>query len=196
MDKYSYLGNSDPSLIDDLYKKYLEDDSSVDVSWQKFFEGFEFARKNYSELSEGAQVPEQVRKEFAVLNLINLYRSSGHLFTNTNPVRERRKYYPSLDEIELIGLTQADMETVFHAGSEIGLGAAKLSDIIAFLKQTYCQSIGVEYTHIRNQKVVKWLQDKMESTRNMPNFTAEQKREILQDISKAVVFENFLQTKF
>ncbi len=196
MDKYSYLGNSDPSLIDDLYKKYLQDSSSIDESWQKFFEGFEFARKNYSDLSEGGQVPEQVRKEFAVINLINLYRSSGHLFTNTNPVRERRKYYPSLDEIELLGLTQADMDIVFAAGSEIGLGAAKLSDIIAFLKQTYCQSIGVEYTHIRNQKVVKWLQDKMESTRNQPSFTAEQKREILQDISKAVVFENFLQTKF
>jgi len=195
MDKYSYLGNSDPSLIDDLYKKYLEDNSSVDLSWQKFFEGFEFARKNYSDLA-GNQVPENVQKEFAVLNLINLYRSSGHLFTNTNPVRERRKYHPTLDEIELIGLAQSDMDTVFHAGSEIGLGAAKLSDIIAFLKQTYCQSIGVEYTHIRNQKVVKWLQDKMESTRNQPNFTAEQKREILQDISKAVVFENFLQTKF
>src|SRR6201998_3843022 len=104
MDKYTYLGNSDPAQIEDLYKKYLEDNSSVDGSWSKFFEGFEFARKNYSDLSEGEQVPEQVRKEFAVINLINLYRSSGHLFTKTNPVRERRKYYPSLDEIELIGL--------------------------------------------------------------------------------------------
>jgi len=196
MDKHSYLSNSDPGTIDDLYKNYLQDNSSVDTSWQKFFEGFEFARKNYSDLSGTEQVPEQVRKEFAVLNLINLYRSSGHLFTKTNPVRERRKYYPSLDEIELIGLAQSDMDTVFQAGHEIGLGASKLSDIITFLKQTYCQSIGVEYTHIRNQKVVKWLQDKMESTRNQPNFTAEQKREILQDISKAVVFENFLHTKF
>src|ERR1700739_518011 len=196
MDKHSYLSNSDPATIDDLYQEYLKDNSSVDSSWQKFFEGFEFARKSYSDLSANDQIPEQVRKEFAVLNLINLYRSSGHLFTKTNPVRERRKYYPSLDEIELIGLSQADMDTVFHAGSEVGLGAAKLSDIIAFLKQTYCQSIGVEYTHIRNQKLVKWLQDKMESTRNIPNFTAEQKREILQDISKAVVFENFLHTKF
>ncbi|HTA82118.1 MAG TPA: 2-oxoglutarate dehydrogenase E1 component [Bacteroidia bacterium] len=196
MDKHSYLSNSDPGTIDDLYKNYLQDNSSVDTSWQKFFEGFEFARKNYSDLSGTEQVPEQVRKEFAVLNLINLYRSSGHLFTKTNPVRERRKYYPSLDEIEIIGLAQSDMDTVFQAGHEIGLGASKLSDIITFLKQTYCQSIGVEYTHIRNQKVVKWLQDKMESTRNQPSFTAEQKREILQDISKAVVFENFLHTKF
>jgi 2-oxoglutarate dehydrogenase E1 component len=196
MDKHSYLSSSDPSAIDYLYKKYLQDSSSVDASWKEFFEGFDFARKNYSDLSGNEQVPEQVRKEFAVLNLINLYRSSGHLFTHTNPVRERRKYYPTLDEIELIGLSQSDMDTVFHAGSEIGLGSCKLSDIIAFLKQTYCQSIGVEYTHIRNQKVVKWLQDRMESTRNTPNFNAEQKRQILQEISKAVVFENFLHTKF
>src|SRR6185312_12762665 len=196
MDKHSYLSSSDPAAIDNLYQQYQKDNTSVDGSWQKFFEGFEFARKNFADLSANEQVPDQVRKEFAVLNLINLYRSSGHLFTKTNPVRERRKYYPTLDEIELIGLSQADMDTVFHAGSEIGLGSSKLSDIIAFLKQTYCQSIGVEYTHIRNQQVVKWLQDRMESTRNTPNFNAEQKKQILQEISKAVVFENFLHTKF
>jgi 2-oxoglutarate dehydrogenase E1 component len=196
MEKQTYIGNSDPAAIDDLYKKYLDGDATIDPSWQKFFEGFEFARKNYTASAGNEQVPEQVKKEFAVLNLINLYRSSGHLFTKTNPVRERRKYYPTLDEIELIGLTKEDMDTQFHAGVEIGLGTAKLKDIIAFLKQTYCQSIGVEYTHIRNQKVVKWLQDKMESTRNTPDFSTEQKKRILQEISKAVVFENFLHTKF
>ncbi|HXB10406.1 MAG TPA: 2-oxoglutarate dehydrogenase E1 component [Bacteroidia bacterium] len=195
MDKQSYLSNSDPVYIDDLYKKYLQDNSSVEDTWAKFFEGFEFARKSYSD-AVGGEVPEQVRKEFSVLNLINLYRSSGHLFTNTNPVRERRKYYPTLDEIELIGLSEDDLNTVFNAGVEVGLGPAKLSDIIELLKQTYCQSIGVEYTHIRNQKVVKWLQEKMESTRNTPNFSTEQKKRILGEISKAVVFESFLHTKF
>jgi 2-oxoglutarate dehydrogenase E1 component len=196
MEKQSYLSNSDPGVIDDLYKKYLQGDDTLDSSWQKFFEGFEFARKNYSEAAANEQVPEQVRKEFSVLNLINLYRSSGHLFTHTNPVRERRKYHPSLDEIELIGLSQSDMDTVFHAGEEVVLGSAKLKDIVAMLKQTYCQSIGVEYTHIRNQKVVKWIQDRMESTRNTPNFNIAQKKRILEEISKAVVFENFLHTKF
>src|ERR1700722_17538560 len=195
MDKQSYLSNSDPVYIDDLYKKYLQDNSSVEDTWAKFFEGFEFARKSYSD-AVGGEVPEQVRKEFSVLNLINLYRSSGHLFTNTNPVRERRKYYPTLDEIELLGLAQEDLNTVFNAGVEVGLGPTKLSDIIALLKQTYCQSIGVEYTHVRNQKVVKWLQERMESTRNTPNFTTEQKKRILGEISKAVVFESFLHTKF
>lgn len=195
MEKHTYISSSEVTVIDDLYQKYLNNQNGLDEGWKKFFEGFEFARKNYEEyISTGA--PENVRKEFAVINLINLYRATGHLFTNTNPVRERRKYSPSLDEIELIGLSQSDMETVFHAGTEIGLGDAKLRDIIAFLKQTYCQSIGVEYRYIRNTEITKWLQEKMESSRNTPNFSKEEKIEILNSVNKAVIFENFLHTKF
>ncbi len=195
MEKQTYISSSEISAVDDLYQQYLKSNSSVETDWQKFFEGFEFARKNFQEMSDSG-VPENVKKEFCVLNLINLYRAVGHLFTHTNPVRERRKYSPSLDEIELIGLAQSDMGTVFHAGSEIGLGDAKLSDIIAFLKQTYCGSIGVEYRYIRNAEIVKWLQAKMEPVRNTPDFSKEEKIGILNEISKAVIFENFLHTKF
>ncbi len=195
MEKQTYIANSDISVIDDLYQKYLSNGNDLDDGWKKFFEGFEFARKNFQDtVSSG--VPENVRKEFCVINLINLYRAVGHLFTHTNPVRVRRKYSPSLDEIELIGLSQSDMDTVFHAGSEIGLGDAKLRDIISFLKETYCRSIGVEYRYIRHAEIVKWLQGKMESSRNTPTFSKEEKIEILNDISKAVIFENFLHTKF
>ncbi len=199
MEKQTYLSGSEISAIDELYQRYLSDGNDLDAGWKKFFEGFEFARKNFA---EGA-VPEntgfaggQVNKEFAVLNLINLYRAVGHLFTRTNPVRERRKYAPSLDEIELIGLAQTDMYTVFQAGSEIGLGPATLKEIIAVLKQTYCGSIGVEYRYIRSAEITKWLQEKMEPQRNTPGFSKEEKIDILNNISKAVVFENFLHTKF
>jgi 2-oxoglutarate dehydrogenase E1 component len=202
MEKQTYLSSSEISAIDDLYQQYLKSNSSVETDWQKFFEGFEFARKNYQDQAE-AGVPEnaclpdrQVRKEFCVLNLINLYRSVGHLFTHTNPVRERRKYSPSLDEIELIGLAQSDMDTVFQAGNEIGIGPAPLKEIIVVLKQIYCRSIGVEYRYIRNAEIVKWLQAKMEPNRNAPAFSKEEKIGILNDISKAVIFENFLHTKF
>src|ERR1051325_5167376 len=111
MEKTSFLGNGDVSAVEDLYNSWLQNNNSIDQEWQRFFEGFEFARKNFED-AQTAGVPENVNKEFAVINLINLYRSTGHLFTKTNPVRERRKYHPTLDEIELIGLSQNDMETV------------------------------------------------------------------------------------
>lgn len=202
MEKQTYISASEISAVDELYQKYLSNGNDLDIGWKKFFEGFEFARKNFSESSEGgvpenARLPDgQVKKEFAVLNLINLYRAVGHLFTHTNPVRERRKYSPSLDEIERIGLAQTDMGTVFQAGAEIGLGPAPLKEIIAVLKQTYCGSIGVEYRYIRSAEITKWLQTRMEPQRNTPGFSKEEKKDILDNISKAVVFENFLHTKF
>ena len=195
MEKQTYVAGSEISAIDDLYQQYKNNGNNLDEGWKKFFEGFEFARKNYEDAT-AAGIPENVRKEFSVINLINLYRSAGHLFTHTNPVRERRKYTPTLDEIEPLGLSQTDMEVVFQAGNEIGIGAATLKDIIAFLKQTYCRSIGVEYRYIRNAKITRWLQERMESCRNTPSFFKEEKIEILNDISKAVIFENFLHTKF
>ncbi len=85
---------------------------------------------------------------------------------------------------------------MFAAGNEVGLGPAKLRDIIALLDQTYCQSIGVEFRYIRNPEKVKWLQQRMEGTRNTPDFTIDQKKEILEKLNEAVVFEKFLGKKF
>jgi 2-oxoglutarate dehydrogenase E1 component len=192
MDKYSYLSNADTSSIEDLFQQYLKDKNSVDFGWQKFFEGFEFSRANFE---EGGEIPQNVKKEFDVVNLINGYRSRGHLFTRTNPVRERRHYSPTLD-IENFNLSQADLETVFQAGSQIGIGPAKLKDIIAHLDQTYCQSIGAEYMYIRTPEVIQWLQEKMEKSKNTPSFSAFEKVKILHKLTQAVIFENFLHTKF
>src|SRR6218665_1186129 len=192
MDKFSYLGNGDVVAIESLFQQYLNDNNSVESDWRQFFAGFEFARKNYEDSGE---IPQNVKKEFDVLSLVNAYRTRGHLFTQTNPVRERRKYTPTLD-IENFGLTSADLETVFQAGTQIGIGAAKLKDIVAHLEQTYCQSIGAEYMYIRNPEIIKWLQDKMETGKNMPKFSIDEKKTILNKLNQAVVFENFLHTKF
>ncbi len=192
MEQFSYLGNGDVTSIESIYEQYLKDSSSVDEGWKKFFEGFEFGRKNFE---EGEAIPQNVKKEFNVINLINGYRSRGHLFTHTNPVRERRQYTPTLD-LENFGLEQKDLEIVFHAGTQIGLGPAKLKDIIANLTQTYCQSIGAEYMYIRTPDVVQWLQDKMESSKNTPGYSILEKMVILDKLSQAVFFENFLHTKF
>jgi 2-oxoglutarate dehydrogenase E1 component len=195
MDKFSYVGNAHGAVIDDLYSQYLKSPGTLEPGWKQFFEGFEFARTNFEGEATASSIPENVRKEFNVINLINSYRTSGHLFTKTNPVRERRKYTPTLDKGNF-NLTDADLDQVFHAGSEIGLGPAKLRDIIAHLDLTYCQSIGAEYRYIRHPEIVNWLQTKMESAKNTPNFSIEEKKQILENLNKAVAFENFLHTKF
>lgn len=193
MDKFSYVGTSDVSAIEGLYQQYLQDPNSVDITWRDFFKGFEFAQANFG--SSESVIPENVSKEFKVLNLIAGYRQRGHLFTKTNPVRQRRSYEPTLD-LANFGLTDADLETVFHAGNEIGIGAAKLKDIVAHLKKTYCESIGAEYMFMREPEVVKWLQERMEKNQNTPNFSNDEKRVILKKLTQAVAFENFLATKY
>ena len=116
MDKVSYVGNADGNAIDHLYKMYQQDPESVDIGWKKFFEGFDFAKTNFDEVesisSAASGGSEKFQKEFKVINLINSYRTRGHLFTKTNPVRERRKYAPTL-EISNFGLESWDLTCVF-----------------------------------------------------------------------------------
>lgn len=193
MDKFSYLGNSDVNAIEELFVQYQKDPNLVDKTWQDFFKGFEFGKMDYS--SSQGTIPENVSKEFKVISLITGYRQRGHLFTKTNPVRQRRTYQPTLD-LENFGLSEKDLDVVFQAGNEIGIGAAKLKDIIAHLEQTYCQSIGVEYLYVREPKVIKWLQERMEKNRNTPAFTKDEKKTILKKLTQAVVFESYLHTKF
>lgn len=191
MDKFSFLGNASADWIDEQYEKYRKDPDSIEKDWAYFFEGFDFAGKNYD---TDTQIPENVHKEFRVLNLIEDYRSRGHLFTDTNPVRERRKYTPTL-ELKNFDLADDDLDTVFQAGKEIGLGPAKLKDIVSHLEKTYCESIGIEYNYIRDPERVKWIRENIELD-NRPKFTKEEKRIIFIMLNRATSFEQFLQKKF
>ncbi len=197
MDQNTFLSNTDPAALDAIYQQYQQDPASVEAEWVRFFEGFDLARERFPVLPGGSSGGDgdKVRQEFKVLHLISGYRTRGHLFTHTNPVRDRRTYQPTL-ELKNFGLSDADLDTVFEAGNEIGLGPAKLRDIRSFLEDTYCKSIGVEYRYIRQPEKVKWLQERLESNRNTPTFTIEEKKEFLFKLNQAVVFEKFLGTKF
>ena len=190
-ENYSYLGNADTEAIDGLYQQYKKDPESVDFGWRKFFEGFDFQKTDYV---AGEAIPESTLREFKVLNLINAYRSRGHLFTKTNPVRTRRKYSPTLD-IENFGLAKSDLKTTFQAGEEIGIGPAALEKIIKHLELTYCQSIGIEYTYIREPNRLAWIRERIE-LKNRPTFSKELKLEILKKLNQASVFEQYIQKKF
>ena len=199
MDNFSFLNTAHASFFADLYDQYLQDPDSLEPSWKAFFQGYDFANSDFlqKELVEGVspQVPEKVLKEFRVINLINGYRTRGHLFTKTNPVRERRTYMPTL-ELENFDLSDSDLETVFNAGEIIGLGPQSLKVIIAHLEEIYCDSIGVEYMYIRKPIINKWIQNKLNVNNNHPNFSGSQKVKLLTKLIEAVSFENFLHTKF
>lgn len=197
MDRFSFLGSIHAQLIDDQYEHYLKNPDGIEPSWRAFFQGYDFAKVIYSEEDlEGAGVPEEVIKEFHVLNLIQGYRSRGHLFTKTNPVRMRRSYEPTLD-IENFGLNKDDLDTPFNAATELGLpGATKLREIISHLEAIYCQSTGVEYNYIRDPERRTWIKNWIHKDDNQPKLSIEEKKQILHKLNQAVSFESFLNTKF
>lgn len=198
MDKFSFLNTVHTEFIADLYDQYLENPDTVEPSWKSFFQGYDLANSDYSiegEQIEDVEIPKHVTKEFKVIELINGYRTRGHLFTKTNPVRNRRTYEPTLD-IANFGLSAEDLTTVFNAGSILGLEPISLQDIIFHLERMYCDSIGIEYMFIRNPEEIQWWQDKLNKNDNHPEYSAETKKYILSKLNQAVTFEQFLQTKY
>ena len=195
MDNYSFLNAAHTAHFSELYDQYLKEPDLVEPSWRAFFQGFDFGIDNGKLAEEIMEVPESVRKEFQVVKLIDAYRKSGHLFTKTNPVRDRRKYKPTL-AIENFGLTQADLNTTFNAGSIMGIAPTSLAQIIEHLKAIYCDSIGIEYMYIRDPKKVNWIQQRLNINNNHPQFNIDQKKHILHKLNQAVSFENFLHTKY
>jgi len=194
MDKYSYISNAHGSYIDELYTSYRNDPSSVDESWQKFFEGFEFSQQKFGDSDVTVDSKESL-KETKVRNYIHAWRQRGHLESNTNPVRKRkdRKALLSLSDY---GLSDADLDTEFEVGNTIGIGRATLRKIDEALKKIYKRTIGFEYTYIREPEILEWFRNKIEHESLHFNPSIEQKKQILKKINEAVVFENFLHTKY
>jgi 2-oxoglutarate dehydrogenase E1 component len=200
MDKYSFLNAAHTAYFADLYEQYTQNPDSVEPSWRAFFQGYDFGSETYGldgEIVQGVttQIPEHVQKEFQVVKLIDAYRTRGHLFTKTNPVRERRQYEPTL-AIENFGLSSSDLDATFSAGEILGIGKQSLKEIIRHLESIYCGSIGIEYMYIRNPERTQWIQNKLNINDNQPNFSNDQKKYILKKLNEAVSFENFLHTKY
>jgi 2-oxoglutarate dehydrogenase E1 component len=201
MDKYSYISNADVGYLDQLYQNYKKDPTSVDATWQKFFEGYDFSQERYGDKANGngapaASVADSLSiKETQVRNLIFQYRSFGHLKSKTNPVRERRNHNVNLDH-KSVGLTDADLDTEFDVAAEIGMQRSTLRKIIEKLNAVYLGPIGFEHNFIRNDEVRAWLYQKIEKEYYTYNPAQDEKKRILNKLNEAVVFENFLHTKF
>jgi len=187
-------GISKSALIE-LYERYKKDPLSLPDDWRYFFKGYSVAKATPSVALTEIVKPTQIDDEFKVVGLIQSYRERGHLFTHTNPVRKRRKYLPTLD-LEYYGLDESKLDTIFRAGNEVGIGDATLKDIISFLTQTYCGSVGAEFMFIRHKEKSNWLIKRMERDRNTPNYKSNEKIDFFHHLKKAVGFEKFIHNKF
>ena len=204
MKDFSFITHSHPSYVEGLYREFLADPAQIDPDLRKFFEGFDFA------VSTGARPVENglpagspsaaysegagLSKELGAYRLILGYRNKGHLIANTNPIRKRKDRGANLD-LGFFGLTEADMDTEFHAGNLIGLGTVKLKDILAHLQRCYASNVGIEFKYISDQKKVDFLTHAMEKEFLQP-ISLEKKKRVLEKLNEGVIFEKFLHTKY
>jgi 2-oxoglutarate dehydrogenase E1 component len=174
--------------IEAHYQRWRQDPNSVDPSWQNFFQGFELG---LGQPSEG-----ESRAQSGVVRLIYAYRDLGHFLAHLDPLSEPRSSYPLLDLSEF-GLTDADLDRVFDTSAFYGLpGRASLRDLLAALRETYCRTIGVEYMHIQDTRIRRWLRERMEPRHNRPTFDRPAKVRILKSLRYAEMFERFLDTRY
>ena len=166
MKDFSFLNNATPDFIDSMYTSYLKHPEQLDASWLAFFKGFDYSKQS-SAIPEPSQVNyDSLENEFKVYQLIQAFRSRGHLLSDTNPIRKRKDRNEQLD-LKDFGLGTPDLNVRFAAGKEINLPNATLSEILAALRSIYCSKIGFEFTYIESVERRNWFQQKIES--NIPS---------------------------
>ena len=205
----SFASVSNLQHLEDLYAKWQADPASVDHDWQTFFTGFDlgFARPAPAAAGDagtpgsgrpaGAEgTPGRVEQQRAD-GLIYAYRDIGHLTCNLDPLGlANTPDHPNL-RLEAYGLSDGDLDREYACDTIYGMGkSATLRAIVDHLKSTYCGNIAVEYQHIQDRDVRHWVRREVESGRNQPQLTKEEKRRILMKLNQAEMLENFIHTKF
>ncbi len=138
---------------------------------------------------------EQNKRAIAVMRLINMYRTRGHVLADLDPLSDEPGHSPELD-FEYYGLTLWDLDREFYCAGLGGYEKASLRDIIKLLRSTYCGKIGAEFMHLLDLDERKWLRERMESTTNTPVLSKEDKKQILHKLNQAMAFEQFLHKKY
>jgi 2-oxoglutarate dehydrogenase E1 component len=201
MKDFQYITSQHPQYVENLYKDFVQDPSSIDPDLRKFFEGFDFAISAGIKTQAGSteaisDTGESVdwAKEIAVYRLILGYRNKGHLIATTNPIRKRKDRGADLS-LGFYGLSDKDLESSFYAGNLIGLGKIKLKDLLAFLQKTYTSKVGIEFKYITDQRKIDFLTNGMEKDFHAP-LPLEKRKRILEKLNQGVIFEGFLHKKY
>jgi 2-oxoglutarate dehydrogenase E1 component len=211
-------GTNNLAFVEGLYSEYLRDPSSVTQDWQDYFsrivDGDRGRVTNFapnfpitSIFNPPVQLPESSRRAQAeveaqstnlqdrVDQLIRAYRICGHMIAQIDPLGLPRPNPVELDPAHY-GFTEADMDRRFSVQTVYSGGWLTLREIIERLKNTYCRTIGVEYMHIDDLQVRRWLQERMEETENRLQITRKEQLRILTRLTDAVTFEEFIRKKF
>ncbi len=199
--RIGHPGNT--AFLEELHEAWKTDPSSVDPTWRAFFEGFELGcqlrppTRSTPSTQNGGSSPEfgNVLPQARIYNLLFAYRALGHTLAHLDPLGLTPEENSDL-ALSTFRFTEADLDSVFDSGTLGGGGPRTLREIISFLKQTYCDHIGVEFMHIMNFAIRRWLRDRMERTRNQPSFSPAQQRRILEKIIAAESLERFLHTRY
>jgi 2-oxoglutarate dehydrogenase E1 component len=214
--KNSPFAGQNAAYVESLYEQYLQDPGSVGENWKSLFQNLPQVNgvsKDFSHAAIRSQFREQalkplararsgeadldlVRKQVRVLQLINAFRFHGHREAKLDPLGLKTADSIAELSLEYHQLSEADMNTVFETGSLVGPDRASLSEILAILRSTYCGSIGAEYMHILDTAEKRWIQDYIESAQGVPQFSTEEKKQLLYRLTAAEGLEHYLHIKY
>nr|MBP8150912.1 2-oxoglutarate dehydrogenase E1 component [Xylophilus sp.] len=218
----TYLFGGNAPYVEEMYENYLANPGSVPDNWRSYFDALQnVPATDGSNTKDVAHLPvvnafaerakagttkvvvasgadsELGRKRTAVQQLIAAYRNVGARWADLDPLKRTER--PSIPELEpsFYGFTDADLEIVFNTSNTFfGKDTMSLRDLLNALRETYCGTIGVEYMYTTDQNQKRWWQQKLESIRSKPSFSADKKRQILDRLTAAEGLERFLHTKY
>ena len=180
--------------IERLYAQWREDPSALSDDWKQFFLGFDLGRQD-GEHSGSEPVSVANSAQGRVDSLIYHYRDIGHFAADLDPLGTQRPF-PETLTLESFGLDDTVLQEKFDPGTLPLDNPSTLGDIIEHLEETYCRHIGAEYMHIQDRDRRRWLQRRMETVRNKPEFSHENKMQLLQSLVNADGFEAFLRKRY
>lgn len=187
MEKFPHLNRSNLEYLEDQYSRFKADPESIPGEWKMFFSGVEFAQNLGSESGFSA-------KEVSVYSLIETYRAYGHMKADLDPLQLTPRQAPVL-ELARFQLSEADLDTVFQVGATIGMGPAKLRDIIARLESYYCQTLTAQLAECRPE-VRDWFRREFETANPTFQLGNADRKEIYQQLARTESLEKFLHTRF
>jgi 2-oxoglutarate dehydrogenase E1 component len=217
----SYLFGGNAPYVEELYEAYLDNPGSVPDNWRAYFDAMQHVPAvdgstkpdvahapviaSFAERARSGPIrtvvasadAEMGRKRVSATQLIAAYRYLGSRWANLDPLQRQER--PALPELEpsFYGFSDADMDIVFNiSNTYFGSETASLRDLLNALRDTYCRSIGAEYMYISDPAEKRWMQERLESSRSTPNFSAEKKKAILERLTAAEGLERYLHTKY